>query len=384
MSSLLALYFAWPILAASNSNGRLSFLSRSNHNLRGQKLRKGRGLGRLGSNGVPEQIEEWKDHGKAINSKFSEEQLLELSDAVTTEVYSKQLHDIVDRRFSRYIADKGNKDTAKYIKAQFKALGLKVTEQAIDDSSSASFDTTEASSKGRNVIGFLKGGDLANETVLLGAHYDSINAEDRSAEAPGVDDNGSGSALMLAVARALLGSDKKLRPRRSVMFVAFNAEEEGLFGSEHFVNAYRDKLKDKFGDLKAVLIADEVAWPGSGKVWRQATFETKGHGDEIHAMVDTLAQLATLQNKSSSVHGDGIGTSSHNFVVNYHGFGSDHIPFLEAGIPSVLLIERDNDYHADTYGHSARDTFDHVDLSYGAAMSRLALRFIAAFSSPAL
>merc|ERR1719215_542810 len=230
----------------------------------------------------------------------------------------------------------------------------------------------------------MKGTDLAHEVVIVGAHYDSINWKNLTGSAPGVDDNGSGCALMLATARLLTGLGEKFQPRRSLLFVAFNTEEIGLVGSEHFAKMFRKNGPgiDKYGDPKAVLIADEVAWPGRGKDQRQAIFETVGHGPGTTTIVDTLANLALVKNKTSSVAGDGLGDGTHNFLVNYHGFGSDHISFLNEGIPAVLLIERDDDFHAETWGHSERDTFDHVDLSYGASMTRLALRTVAAFANP--
>merc|ERR1719333_1047586 len=183
---------------------------------------------------------------------------------------------------------------------------------------------------------------------------------------------------MLAVARVLAA---KPRPRRSVLFAAFNAEEEGLVGSDHFAELFTqgNSGPQQYGDLKAVFIADEVAWPGRDPERRKAIFETSGHGQATTSMVDTLAHLARLKNATSSAGGDGIGDGSQNFLVNYNGFGSDHMSFLDRGVPAVLLIERDDDYHARVYGHSARDTFEHVDLSFGAAMSRLALRAVAAF-----
>jgi Zn-dependent M28 family amino/carboxypeptidase len=174
------------------------------------------------------------------------------------------------------------------------------------------------------------------------------------------------------------------------MFVAFNAEEEGLVGSEHFVPMLLEDGGKNFGKLKGALIADEVAWPGrGGKEFRKAIFETKRpegspseQRDDIDTLVDTLARSALLQNSTKEVPGDGLGDGAENFVVNYHGFGSDHVPFLDAGLPAVLLIERDDDYHSDTWGHSDKDTFAHVDLDYGAAMTRLALRTVASMATP--
>merc|ERR550514_533778 len=106
-----------------------------------------------------------------------------------------------------------------------------------------------------NIVGFKKGTDLSHETILIGAHYDSVNWKSGTdSAAPGVDDNASGLAAVLLVAKAL----GKLKLRRSVLVVAFNAEEEGLLGSKHFVAT---GMQD-YPPITAALIADEVAFPG--------------------------------------------------------------------------------------------------------------------------
>merc|ERR1719213_1214403 len=99
-------------------------------------------------------------------------------------------------------------------------------------------------------------------------------------------------------------------------------------------------------------------------------------------MVDTLAHFASLKNSTSRFAGDGIVDGTHNFLVNYNGFGSDHMSFLDRGIPAVLLIERDDTYHSDTFGHSQDDTFEHVDVEFGASMTRLATRVVATLAWP--
>lgn len=376
-----------PILCAAANVLSRNILRSRDARITRHRYRKG------GGRGPVEALEEWKDSGARVKTGFSDDNLLELAQGIDGDIYGRELHQLVDSTSSRFVAHQGNTDTADYIKQQFKDMGLDVTEEKITDSRISKWvnllssthpdDVTKDGHS--NIIGLLKGSDLAHEVVLLGAHYDSVNWEDTSASAPGVDDNGSGSALMLAAARALTQAGDKFRPRRSVMFVAFNAEEVNLVGSEHFVQLFKKDGpgRNKYGDLKAVFIADEVAWPGRGKEQRKATFETVGQKPGTTAMVDTLAHMAFLTNKTSSAPGDGLGDGVHNFLVNYHGFGSDHISFLNEGIPAVLLIERDNDNHAEVYGHSARDTFEHVDLSYGASMTRLALRSVAAFANPA-
>lgn len=94
----------------------------------------------------------------------------------------------------------------------------------------------------KNVIGILEGaGPLAKETVVIGAHYDhlgyggpgSLDKEKKKAIHHGADDNGSGTATILELARHF-GSQKNRQGRRLV-FIAFTGEESGLFGSEHYV-----------------------------------------------------------------------------------------------------------------------------------------------------
>ena len=94
-----------------------------------------------------------------------------------------------------------------------------------------------------NIAGVLPGsGDLADEWIVLGAHYDHIGesaGEDGSIELnPGADDNASGTSAVLVLAskmRALAEAGELPEPRRSILFIAFTAEESGLNGSRHFV-----------------------------------------------------------------------------------------------------------------------------------------------------
>jgi len=93
-----------------------------------------------------------------------------------------------------------------------------------------------------NVLGMIEGSDpaLSGETVVVGAHFDhlglggpsSLAADRRPAVHPGADDNASGAAGLIALARAFAAGP---RPRRSVLFAAFSGEELGLLGSAHYV-----------------------------------------------------------------------------------------------------------------------------------------------------
>lgn len=93
----------------------------------------------------------------------------------------------------------------------------------------------------KNVVGVLEGeGPLAEETIVLGAHYDHLGNGGNGSLAPwtraihnGADDNASGTSTLLEVARRLASRPQK--PRRRLMFIAFTAEERGLNGSTHYV-----------------------------------------------------------------------------------------------------------------------------------------------------
>lgn len=104
-------------------------------------------------------------------------------------------------------------------------------------------DLVKETRSARNVAGLLKGsGDLAEEVLVIGAHFDhlglgevgSLAAKPGSEVHNGADDNASGTAGVLELAGAL--ASRKDRLRRSVLFLAFSAEEQGLLGSRHYVN----------------------------------------------------------------------------------------------------------------------------------------------------
>lgn len=104
-------------------------------------------------------------------------------------------------------------------------------------------DLVKETRSARNVVGFLKGtGDLADEVLAIGAHFDhlgrgevsSLAAKPGSEVHNGADDNASGTAGLLGLADALSSRRKQLR--RSILFLAFSGEEQGLLGSRHYVN----------------------------------------------------------------------------------------------------------------------------------------------------
>ncbi|WP_430814528.1 M28 family metallopeptidase [Carboxylicivirga sp. RSCT41] len=96
--------------------------------------------------------------------------------------------------------------------------------------------------KCRNVIALIEGSEKPDEIIVVGAHYDHLGMYDGYIW-NGADDNGSGAIGTVAIARAFMAMG--IRPKRTVIFANWTAEERGLFGSRYFVNTY-----DKIGRVK--------------------------------------------------------------------------------------------------------------------------------------
>jgi hypothetical protein len=130
---------------------------------------------------------------------------------------------------------------AQYIRDEFERYGLEPGAPFYFQPFEFDFGTVLMS---QNVLGVLPGrGNLAGQWVILGAHYDHLGFDQVSADSivvfNGADDNASGTALMLEVARYLsdyfTNGEQRNRDHRSIMFQAYGAEELGLIGSWYFV-----------------------------------------------------------------------------------------------------------------------------------------------------
>ncbi len=146
-----------------------------------------------------------------------------------------------DSLFGRRAGSAYELKAAEYIQREFARYGLEPGAPAYFQSFEFDFGNVLTS---QNVLGVLPGrGHLAGQWAILGAHYDHLGFEQVTGDSivvyNGADDNASGTALMLEVARYLSDyfthSEEAERNRRSIMFLAFGAEELGLVGSWHFV-----------------------------------------------------------------------------------------------------------------------------------------------------
>lgn len=167
---------------------------------------------------------------------------------ITTDEIKKHIEFLVsDENAGRIPGGKENKRVVKFLKKEFKKIGLISFGRSYKQKFKATLRVDENVKKQPvvktcNVIGYLEGNDpdLKNEYIVLGAHYDHLGlggptskSEKRGVVYHGADDNASGVAALLEIAEKLAANKTALK--RSVIFMAFGAEEQGLLGSKHFV-----------------------------------------------------------------------------------------------------------------------------------------------------
>jgi hypothetical protein len=176
--------------------------------------------------------------------------------------------------------------------------------------------TDKANFVGRNVGAVLPGSDprLKDEWVVLSAHYDHVG-KPGGILYPGADDNATGVAMLLEVAEYFALS--KHRPRRTLVFVAFDQEEFGLLGSTHF--ATRPPLP--FRNLKAFLTADMLGRSMANVMDEYVFVLGSEHSPRLRRLVEEVAPPGGL--KIGRLGADLIGTRS-----DYGPFRDREVPFL--------------------------------------------------------
>ena len=175
-----------------------------------------------------------------------------------------------------------------------------------------------------NTVGEITGSEKPGEVVIVGGHLDSWDLGE------GTTDNGAGSAVVLEAARALAASGVK--PKRTIRFVLFTGEEEGLLGSVAYANAHAAQADS----IQAVLVLDN----GTGRITGQAL---QGRSDDAQLWQDLLAPLSALG--PFKVHDGNKG-------------GTDHLSFLPWGVPAWNFDQEVRGYNH-TH-HSQVDTYDHA------------------------
>jgi aminopeptidase YwaD len=202
-------------------------------------------------------------------------------------------------------------------------------------------DASVESRPAENVIAEKLGSNPVAGTIVIGAHLDSVPA------GPGANDNASGSASVLELARAFAGRDYPF----TVRFVLFDAEELGLFGSQYYVESLSPVERR---GMRAMINLDMV---GVGRAWR--------FGGDNSLVQEALGAATDLGVQALPLRGP-VASSS------------DHASFMAAGIPSLFLYRvEDPNYH------TAEDRPEHVDPDALDQAGTIALRVLESLAADA-
>ena len=197
-----------------------------------------------------------------------------------------------------------------------------------------------------NVLGRLPGrGTLAGEAVMISGHYDHFGVStpvDGDSIYNGAEDNASGTAAVLGAAEAFIRGGA--RTMRSIVFVAFTAEESGLLGSQ----AYIAKPTIPLNRIAAILNLDVV--------------NLYGRTRDVSALGLDQSSLGTVFESAAAAEGLRV-TVNHDALVRGAYFRSDHFPFARAGIPGTS-IQHGDQYIGKPKGYGKQKKDEYTEKRY--------------------
>jgi len=276
------------------------------------------------------------DFAQPLSPAFKSREVDEALEQLASEISRDNLRDLVThlQNFgTRYVYTQNCQAAADYIFNYFSSLSLQPRFH----------EFTYGGSRLKNVVVDIPGQTYPDQVVILCAHYDSISSA-RWTQAPGADDNGSGTAAIMEAARVLSS-----RPHDfTVRLVAFTAEEIGLVGSRYYAST-AEVTKDK---VVAVINLDMIAY-----------------ADALPEDLDIITNeysnwLAERAVNSTVVYGP---VAARKIVAPAFVY-SDHASFWEVGLPAICAIE-DEDVH-NPYYHQTTDTVDTLNFDFFLSATR--------------
>ena len=220
---------------------------------------------------------------------------------------------------------------------------------------------TYAGVKIANVIGVLPSANPNNQSkIVVGAHFDTVS------NSSGADDNGSGTALLLEVARAL----SQFKFNCTIEFVAFNAEEVGLVGSSYYVQ----QASQAGEDILLMINIDMCIWnnptaPPHEKLW--IVYQGTVPYENCERFADTTLNISYTYTTAPIQK---ISSTNDTYVPVYDWNRSDHANFWVTGIPALWIFEFNG--FQNTYIHTPADSVN-VE-SYNFTLGAQAAQVVAA------
>jgi hypothetical protein len=258
-------------------------------------------------------------------------------EAVSESTYHFYLNSLVDF-LTRHSLSSQFASAATWAVEQLKRLGYHVELRPINVKGGGSY----------NVVADLQGSKSGvRKLVIVTAHMDSFNIKGGiEAPAPGADDNASGAAGVLEIARVLAENPAK----HDLRLILFGGEEQGLYGSKQYVRGLSASERTR---ISAVINMDMVA------TLNTASPTVLLEGAPVSSIL--MEELAKAAGTYTSL----------TVQMSQNYFGSDHEPFLDEHIPAVLTIEGTDS--SNTNVHTANDTLDHISCGLALDIIRMNL-----------
>ncbi|MCJ7612359.1 MAG: M28 family metallopeptidase, partial [Candidatus Aminicenantes bacterium] len=205
----------------------------------------------------------------------------------------------------------------------------------------------------RNIVATLAGKSSPEQEVIVCAHYDSYSNH-ASTQAPGADDNASGTAAVMETARILAGHSFDF----TVKFICFSAEEWGLYGSEYYAVQAAQNDEKIVGVVNLDMISYAPSLPEYLDLYINA--ESGWLADRFTASANNYAPLTVRT------------------IIDASATWSDHSSFWDQGYSALCGIEdSDNPYY-----HTVNDTFSTLNMDFAASITRAAVAAAADLAQP--
>jgi hypothetical protein len=244
---------------------------------------------------------------------------------VSKENIQKDVEDLANNYETRYAGSEENQKALAATEARFRSMGYEVKEVCY---------APDACS----IVADKKGKSEASKVILVMGHIDSVGES-----FAGADDNASGVAVILEMARVL----KDVANKKTIRFFITNGEELGLYGATYYA-----KVLANSNEIKNIVLGinmDMVGYNSNGLVELETEPEHEGLAKWF---ADLASKFTTLKTK-----------------ITLGAWGSDHVPFLKKGVPTMLTIEN-WDTKTPCY-HQECDKPDMLNYGYAAEIAKL-------------
>lgn len=248
---------------------------------------------------------------------------------------------------NRYYTAASGSESQNWVKAKWEELGNGRSDFSVEMFTHTGWPQP-------SVIATIEGSEFPNEIVVIGGHGDSISGQwsRESSRAPGADDNASGIASITESLRVLMANGWK--PKRTVKFMSYAAEEVGLKGSKEIAKAFASAGRQVIG----VMQLDMTAFNGANKIGLMRDFTSNALSDFTTKLIDQYVLSGWMNDKC--------------------GYAcSDHASWHSSGFPAVMPFESPFD-NSNPKIHTANDTLQNADSSgvHPAKFAKLALSYL--------